>query len=355
MSGARCRSGCTWRGSWASRRPGCGASTGCGTGSASAPAMPVSPGWSVTVPPATSAVSRTGSPTTGRTAGQALWRRHRERVLAALGRVRLAPALRPADPRPWAVRALALLVLVVAVHQGDAGQRLLRLRAGRGRGGGLPIEVSLWVTPLHYTATLDDRADAPAEPRCTDRQRGGAAHNPPSALTGGEVLFNGGRSASRRSASGAASPARSRHGRPARVQDRWRAARRLAGGRAGRPSAGDAFAQPPRRRIAASSSRLQASDDTASAGWRWNSPLERPEAACAVLAGARTHRVATRPIRSTAHRSPGWSDAASGRRGRARPVGTSEPGDGAARAGTEAGAGGRWRGGWCASRARGGR
>lgn len=88
-------------------------------------------------------------------AGQALWRRHRERVLAALGRVRLAPPRSLLPTRdPWAVRALVLLLLVVGLvdARSDLGPRLVRAFVPGTVGAAvLPVEVSLWVTPPPYT------------------------------------------------------------------------------------------------------------------------------------------------------------------------------------------------------------
>lgn len=85
-----------------------------------------------------------------------LWALHRERLVASLKRVRLAPP-RSDLPRldPWAFRAALLLVLVVAlVHgRGEIGTRL----ASAFRLGGTPAQaepgpmVELWVTPPPYT------------------------------------------------------------------------------------------------------------------------------------------------------------------------------------------------------------
>ncbi|MEZ5865148.1 MAG: TIGR02302 family protein [Geminicoccaceae bacterium] len=133
-------------------------------------------------------------------AGQALWRRHRERVLAALGRVRLAPPRSALPTRdPWAVRALALLVLVVAVvdARGDAGQRLLRAFVpGTAGAVALPIEVSLWVTPPHYTGRPPLTIEQTRRLQSLDVPIGSEAvlqlHNLPLGADGRpEVLFNG--------------------------------------------------------------------------------------------------------------------------------------------------------------------
>ena len=84
-----------------------------------------------------------------------LWQRHRERVLAALDKIRLAPP-RSAMPRvdPWAARALVLLLLVVGVVEarGDFGARLLRaVSPGTATATVLPVDVTMWVTPPTYT------------------------------------------------------------------------------------------------------------------------------------------------------------------------------------------------------------
>lgn len=86
---------------------------------------------------------------------RSLWQRHRERIAAALGRVRLAPP-RSAMPRldPWAGRALVALLLVVGLVEarGEIGQRLLRaMTPGTAAATVLPIEVTMWVTPPAYT------------------------------------------------------------------------------------------------------------------------------------------------------------------------------------------------------------
>ncbi len=86
----------------------------------------------------------------------ALWQRHRERVLAALSRIRLAPP-RSAMPAldPWAGRALVVLLLVVGAVEarGEIGERLLRgLTPGTAVAAvELPVEVTMWVTPPTYT------------------------------------------------------------------------------------------------------------------------------------------------------------------------------------------------------------
>lgn len=84
-----------------------------------------------------------------------LWQRHRERLLAKLDRLRLAPP-RSAMPRldPWAGRALVLLLLLIGVvdARGAAGERLWRaLLPGGAAASALPVEVTMWVTPPTYT------------------------------------------------------------------------------------------------------------------------------------------------------------------------------------------------------------
>jgi len=84
-----------------------------------------------------------------------LWQRHRERVLAAIGRIRLAPP-RSAMPGldPWAARALVLLLLVVGVvdARGDFADRLYRaVSPGTASATVLPVDVTMWVTPPTYT------------------------------------------------------------------------------------------------------------------------------------------------------------------------------------------------------------
>jgi uncharacterized protein (TIGR02302 family) len=84
-----------------------------------------------------------------------LWQRHRERVLAAMGRVRLAPPRSAMPARdPWAGRALILLLLVVGVVEarGSIGERLWRaVTPGTATATALPVEVAMWVTPPSYT------------------------------------------------------------------------------------------------------------------------------------------------------------------------------------------------------------
>jgi len=85
-----------------------------------------------------------------------LWRRHRERVIASLGRLAW-PTPRSALPGqdPWALRGLVLLLLVVALVEarGDFGPRLARAfvpEAPR-ETATRPLEASLWLTPPTYT------------------------------------------------------------------------------------------------------------------------------------------------------------------------------------------------------------
>lgn len=84
-----------------------------------------------------------------------LWQRHRERVLAALERIRLAPPRSAMPGRdPWAARALVLLLLVVGAVEarGDFGQRLLRAASpGTAAATAVPVDVTMWVTPPAYT------------------------------------------------------------------------------------------------------------------------------------------------------------------------------------------------------------
>ena len=85
-----------------------------------------------------------------------LWALHRERLLASLQRLRLAPPRSDLPRRdPWALRAALLLVLVVAlVHgRGEVGQRLASAfqLGGRAAPAGPAATVDLWVTPPAYT------------------------------------------------------------------------------------------------------------------------------------------------------------------------------------------------------------
>jgi uncharacterized protein (TIGR02302 family) len=85
----------------------------------------------------------------------ALWQRHRERLLAALQRIRLTPP-RSAMPLrdPWAGRAVLVLLLVVGLVEarGEIGQRLLRgFTPGTATAAALPVDVTMWVTPPTYT------------------------------------------------------------------------------------------------------------------------------------------------------------------------------------------------------------
>lgn len=85
-----------------------------------------------------------------------LWERHREQLLAGLGRLRLTPPRSDLPRRdPWALRALLLLVLVVALvdARGQVGDRLAAAFLPRPA----PAEAapatraSLWITPPAYT------------------------------------------------------------------------------------------------------------------------------------------------------------------------------------------------------------
>lgn len=85
----------------------------------------------------------------------ALWQRHRERVLNALERIRLAPPRSAMPGRdPWAARALVLLLLVVAAVEarGEFGPRLLAaVSPGMVAAAAVPVDVTMWVTPPTYT------------------------------------------------------------------------------------------------------------------------------------------------------------------------------------------------------------
>lgn len=86
-----------------------------------------------------------------------LWAMHRERLVASLRRLRLAPPRSDLPRRdPWALRAALLLVLVVAfVHgRGEVGRRLasaFEFGGGRPAVAGPVPTVDLWVTPPAYT------------------------------------------------------------------------------------------------------------------------------------------------------------------------------------------------------------
>jgi uncharacterized protein (TIGR02302 family) len=85
-----------------------------------------------------------------------LWAMHRERLVAGLSRLRLAPprSLLPARD-PWALRSALLLVLVVAlVHaRGEVGPRLASAFAfvPQATAAAVPPRLDLWVTPPAYT------------------------------------------------------------------------------------------------------------------------------------------------------------------------------------------------------------
>ena len=85
-----------------------------------------------------------------------LWALHRQRLIASLERVRLAPPRSDLPRRdPWALRAALLLVLVLGlVHaRGDIGPRLASgfSFGGRSAASRSPPAVDLWVTPPAYT------------------------------------------------------------------------------------------------------------------------------------------------------------------------------------------------------------
>jgi uncharacterized protein (TIGR02302 family) len=85
-----------------------------------------------------------------------LWEAHRERLLAGLARLRLAPPRSDLPRRdPWALRAALLLLLVVALV--DAGP-LVGQRLGQAFSlnraappPATPLAITLWVTPPAYT------------------------------------------------------------------------------------------------------------------------------------------------------------------------------------------------------------
>lgn len=84
-----------------------------------------------------------------------LWQLHRARLERAVQRLRLLPprSLLPQHD-PWALRALLLLVLVVAVvhARGELNPRLLAaFDLGRPAQAAIPPRVDLWVTPPVYT------------------------------------------------------------------------------------------------------------------------------------------------------------------------------------------------------------
>ena len=85
---------------------------------------------------------------------QALWRRHRKRMAAMVGRLGIRlPRPDIARHDPWGLRAGVLLMLIVALvaARQDAGPRLVRaLEVGFGAGRQAPV-VELWITPPAYT------------------------------------------------------------------------------------------------------------------------------------------------------------------------------------------------------------
>lgn len=90
------------------------------------------------------------------TAARELWYRHRDRVIASLGRLRLAlPRPRLAERDPWGLRAALGLILVVAViaAREDFGDRLLRsVTPGIGLADAeRPTSYDIWITPPDYT------------------------------------------------------------------------------------------------------------------------------------------------------------------------------------------------------------
>jgi uncharacterized protein (TIGR02302 family) len=98
-----------------------------------------------------------------------LWEAHRQRLLAGLGRLRLA-APRSDLPRrdPWAFRAALLLLLTVSLVDagGLAGKRLAdAFRLSRTAAAAVtPLAVTLWITPPAYTGRAPMGVDTPAPP-----------------------------------------------------------------------------------------------------------------------------------------------------------------------------------------------
>ncbi len=93
----------------------------------------------------------------GDAVSEALWRAHRARVLASLGRLRVGPP-RPglAKRDPVALRAAVLLLLTIAVAAGwgEFGERIARAVQPDVSGlvASAPAELDIWITPPDYTA-----------------------------------------------------------------------------------------------------------------------------------------------------------------------------------------------------------
>ena len=86
---------------------------------------------------------------------QSLWRVHLGRMAKAAAKLRVSlpsPGLARFDP--YALRAVVLLLLIIAVAtgSGEAGARLERALVPRAEiGGGGPLELDVWITPPAYT------------------------------------------------------------------------------------------------------------------------------------------------------------------------------------------------------------
>ena len=126
-----------------------------------------------------------------------LWAMHRERLVASLARIRLAPPRSDLPRRdPWALRAALVLVLLLAVihARGDLGPRLASgfNLAGRGAAATLPPMVELWITPPAYTRraplVAEQTRGVPALAIPTGSQARLQVHHLPEAVKA-EVLF----------------------------------------------------------------------------------------------------------------------------------------------------------------------
>ncbi|MEE9140235.1 MAG: TIGR02302 family protein [Alphaproteobacteria bacterium] len=91
----------------------------------------------------------------GDPAALALWRAHRERMLAALKRLKVGiPAAGLARRDPWGVRAILALALILAVVDagGEAPRRLADALSPKLAGlGGPAAALSIWIAPPEYT------------------------------------------------------------------------------------------------------------------------------------------------------------------------------------------------------------